>query len=164
MAQDTVQNDLDVNGALTCRQFNPPAGCVIDASVLAGANVAATKLQHRHMPKLAQANGVVAAAERRVIHIAKASGTITLCKATVTVAAIGDSTATFDVKKNDTTILTGTVTFTSSDVAYTLKSGTLAVTTFVASDVFEVVITVSAGTGTLPKGLVVELTLDENGT
>jgi len=63
--------------------------------------------------------------------------------------------------KNGTTILSATADFSSSDAARAVKTGTLSVTSYADGDVFEVVITATAGGGTLGTGVYVGLELSE---
>ena len=104
----------------------------------------------------------IAAAETGLVGwVAFGAGTIKGVKCGSIVAAVGDSTVTIDVKKDGTTVLDSTVVLDSSNVAYTPEDATLDGTAvaFTAGDVFTVVITVSAGTGTLPYGVYVALSL-----
>lgn len=111
---------------------------------------------------VANQSGTVAA-ERKPIHIATAPGEIVTIRFSPTqTAAVGDSTVTCDIYKNGSSILTGTVQIDSGDAARAKVSGTPSSTTYVAGDVFESVVTVSAGTGTLPVGLGVDFVLDED--
>lgn len=139
-------------------------GCVTSASVASGANIAASKLVNRIHAVLAQDNGSAVVAQTRAVYQAKNAGTLVNVYATVMTAAVGDSTITIDVKKNGTTVLTGTFNIDSGDAANAKVSGTLDTTTIAADDVLSVVITVSAGTGTLPQGVLVSCIIDENGT
>ena len=110
----------------------------------------------------AQVHGSAAAAERRPVHLARGAGTLVSVRVGQVVAATGDSTATVDVKKNGSTALSGTVGISSANAAYTEQTGSpLSSGAYVADDVFEVAVTVSAGTGTLPQGIYVELVFRE---
>lgn len=64
---------------------------------------------------------------------------------------------TVDLKKNGTSVLTSTVTIDHTVAAYTQVAASIATNTYVAGDVFEVVVTATAGGGTLPQGLFVAL-------
>jgi hypothetical protein len=68
-------------------------------------------------------------------------------------AAVGDSTATVDLYKNGASILSAGVLIDSGDAAFAVLTGSISSAAYVAGDVFEVVITISAGTGTLPQGV-----------
>ena len=139
-----------------------PSGAIGNSQIASSAAIDATKLQHQHARGLAQAHGTAAAAERRAIHRAKGAGTLTEFKAGPTVAAVGDSTVTVDLRKNGTTVLSGTISITSATAAFASVTGSISSASYAAGDVFEVVITVSAGTGTLPQGVYAQATFRED--
>lgn len=158
---DTINNNLHVAGTVTAEAMTVPAEGVSDASVQASANIAETKVKRRVDAHFAQ-NGT-AAADTRFIWKASKAGTISSAFAGSIVANIGDSTVTVNIKKNGTTILSSNISLTSSHTARQAVAGTLSVTTFAAGDVFEVTVTVSAGTGTLATGLFAGIVAVENG-
>lgn len=139
-----------------------PSNCVGNNQINASDPIKSTKTEVQIHKQLAQAHGTAAIAERRVVHVARGAGTLVAVRVTPVVAATGDSTATVDVRKNGSTALTSTIAITNSHAAYSKVSGTPASSgTYAADDVFEVVLTVSAGTGTLPQGLAVDLVFRE---
>ena len=160
MPQSIIPTDLIVGGTLSATVTTLSASSVTDSKVAAAADIAATKVRHQHRAMWQQPN-TAATAETRVIHHAYADGDIIAVKAGSIAAAVGDSTVTIDVKKNGTTILSGTIQLDNANAAYTAEAGSLSVLTFVAGDVFTAVITISAGTGTLPTGVYVALTVNE---
>jgi hypothetical protein len=162
MATTFDDNALFRNGAQFLGTLSLPANCIGDSQFDVTYPLGALKVIHQSSVRLAQAHGTAATAERRVAHIAYAAGTVVAVKVTQVVAAIGDSTVTIDVRKNGTTILTGTISITSAKVAFEITSGTIGVSAYVAGDVLEIVQTVSAGTGTLPQGVCCEIFLREN--
>lgn len=162
MAVPNVFGDTDVQGKLRAKEFTPPASCITNTAVSASANIAATKLQHRWRAIFNQVHGTAATAERRAVYYAYTTGTILRVKAGSVVACVGDSTITIDVKKNGTTVLTGTIVLDNANTAYIVEAAVLSVTALVADDVLEVVQTVSAGTGTLGQGVFVAIDIDED--
>ncbi len=150
-----VTGNLYVSGSLSAGSFNLPAGAVDNAAVIAGAAITADKLQHSHRANYAQASGTTAAADTRVIYtVHGATGVIQAAKFGAITPAIGAATVTIDVKKNGTTVLTGTIGLSSAQAARALVAGTIAgAGTVVAGDVLEIVMTVAAGGGTLPLGV-----------
>lgn len=86
---------------------------------------------------------------------------MTAVRAGVSVACIGDSTITVDVRKNGTSILSSTIVLDNSNTAFAEESGSISTSSYAAGDDLEVVVTVSAGTGTLGQGLHVDLILNE---
>ncbi len=139
-----------------------PDDSVGNAAIKEAEPIGATKLQHRHVARMAQVHGSAASAERRIAHIARGAGVLTEVKVSLLVAAVGGATVTIDVKKNGATMLTGTVGLTSADVAYATASGVVSGGgAYAAGDVIEIVQTVAAGGGTLPQGVCTELILTE---
>lgn len=123
-----------------------------------------SKTKHLHVGTLKQNHGSPAVAQRQTVHRARAAGVVTDVRAVLSVAIVGDSTITVDVRKNGTTILTGTFNLTSANTAYTgPAAGTLDPTpaAYLAGDVFEAVVTVAANTGTLGQGLLVAVEFKE---
>jgi hypothetical protein len=161
MAASTVDSDLVVTGNLQCTTISLPESCVVNANVSGSDPLAAAKTRHRHLRTQRQAHGTAATAERRVVHVAHAAGTVSAFRVGPVVAAVGDSTATLDLYKNGTTVLSGTVVVNNSKAAYSKTTGTVSSAAYVAGDVFEVVQTISAGTGTLPQGVFADAVFDE---
>lgn len=163
MSQAIIPSDLYVSGAVACKSFVPPAGCVADAAVQAGAGIQATKLQHQYQPCFSQDSNVNAAAETKAIYTVQgATATIVGFAAGAIVPLTGNDTCTVDVRKNGVTILTAAVALASTDAARALKASSLATTTAVAGDVFEVVVTPTHNTGTLPQGVLARLVIQES--
>lgn len=161
MAVNVIDGDLTVRGTLAPTALNAPAGCIGDTQASGSSPLGVTKTTHRHVRTLAQVHGSAASAERRAVHRAHAAGTVAAVRVGVVVACIGDSTITVDVQKNGTTILSAPVVIDNANAAYAVEAGSVSVAAYVADDVFEVLVTVSAGTGTLGQGLTVDLILSE---
>ena len=149
---NTVDNLL-VRGVLQAGSFTPPANSVGNSVVRAGDPIDAEKLEQQYVRTHGQAHGTNATAERRVLHVAQAAGELFAIEAGVTVAATGNSTATVDLHKNGSTILSAPIVLDNTNAAYAGEAGTFSSQPYVAADVSEVVVTVSAGTGTLPQGV-----------
>lgn len=161
MAATVLDGDVDVRGTITPRGFACPASSVGSAGFSGSDPLVSSKRYHRHNRVFAQVHGSAASAERRAIHVAKGAGSVLVARAGVVVACIGDSTISVDVRLNGTTILTAPISIDSGDVAYAKVSGSIPVATYSAGDVLEVVVTVTAGTGTLGQGLFVDVVCDE---
>jgi hypothetical protein len=130
-----------------------PAGAVENASIVPGASVDYTKLQHLDRFIFSQAGAVSSATERRVVAVIRGStATIRSVRAGQTTASVGDSTVNVDVKVNGVTALTGTINLGTTS-AFSLVAGTLSTTSLVAGDVVEVSVVATANTGTLGKGV-----------
>lgn len=162
MATSRIESDLFVAGRLSALTLGIPTGTVTDATVAAGANVGADKLQHRFRAMFNQVHGSVAITERRPFFWALSVGTIRRVKVGSVIANIGAATITVDIKKNGATILTGIVTLNNANVAYIAVDGTIANAALVAGDVLECVVVATAGGGTLGQGLFVAVDIDEN--
>lgn len=147
-----LTGNVYVDGELRSRTLIPSVGAVSNTHVAADAAIAYTKLQHLHHRQYAQPN-TAAAAVTQVIHEARAAGTVLAVRTGSIAAAIGDAVVTVDIRKNGSTILSSVITLDNGNTAYVSEAGTITGTAYVAGDVFTVVVTATAGTGTLPTGL-----------
>jgi hypothetical protein len=157
---NTIES-LNVTGQLRAGSVVLPADCVTDTNVNGSSPLAAAKTRHRHLRTLAQAHGTAATAERRVVHVAHAAGTVSAFRVGPVVAATGNSTATADLYKNGASVLSAGVALDNTNAAYAEEAGAVSSAAYVAGDVFEVVVPVSAGTGTLPQGVYADAVFDE---
>jgi hypothetical protein len=78
------------------------------------------------------------------------------------VIPIGAATVTVDLRKNGSTILTGVITLNSSSISRIAQAATILTTSAVVGDWFDVVVTATASTGTLPTGVFWQLEIDED--
>lgn len=157
-----VEGNLHVTGTLTAEGLVPSAGSVTDNSVLAGANVAATKLEHQYIVTEDLCNhATAAAAVRKVIHVVRgATGSVVAFGAGSTVIAVSSGTATITLKKNGSTILSGSIVLDSSNTVNVLEAAPgFTSTALVVGDVLEAEITAVASTE--PKGVFVVLVIRE---
>lgn len=166
MSTSVVDGDLVVRGKTTPQGgLLIPASSVGDSQVDSSNPITAAKLQQQYMRVYEQGRGAsVASKTGEPIHVARAAGTVDEFSAGVTVAGVswaGGGQAVIDLKKNGTTILSGTVTINGSTAAFAIVSGTISSAAYVAGDVFEVVVTVTAGTGTIAQGLFVRAVFKE---
>lgn len=151
--QNVIDGDLVVRGTLRCTAAGLPAASVGDSQFSASDPLTAAKQEHQHERTLAQVHGSASVSERRVLHVARGAGTITSFRAGLIVANVGAATVTVDLRKNGTTVLSSVITLNSSTATYAKVDGTISSASFVAGDVFEVVITSTAGGGTLGQGV-----------
>lgn len=161
MGLSVHNGDLNVTGTLRVGALSLPATCVVDANVSGSSPLTAGKTRHRHAVTEAQAHGTASVARRSAVRVAHAAGEVVAVRAGVSVACVGDSTISVDVTKNGTTILSAPVGIDSGDLAFALVAGVVSDAPYVAGDVFEVQVTVSAGTGTLGQGVFCDLVFDE---
>ena len=123
--------------------------------------LAAAKQEHQIHKTYGQVHGSAATTERKPFHVARGAGSVVAVRAGLEVAAVGAATVTIDVRKNGTTILTAVVTLNSANTVYVAVAGAVAVTAYVAGDVFEVVVVATAGGGTLPQGVFLDFVARE---
>ncbi len=160
----TVGGDLTVRGTLSPQAINMPQNAIdSDAQIKAGTNISADKTQTRIYRSHSQPN-TAATAETRTLFIARKTGTVKEIRVGSIVAATGDSTTTVNVLKNGTTILSSSVVLNNANTARTSVAAAISSSALVAGDWLDVAITISAGTGTLPTGLFVQMEIDQNGT
>ena len=142
--------------------FGLPALCVGNTQMNPSDPVAALKMEHRFMPRMSQPFGTAAVAERKVVHRARAAGTVTAYWVGSTAANVGAATVTVDLLKNGVTVLVSPVVLTSANAAFVAVAATLAAgAAYAAGDVLEVSETVAAGGGTLAQGVFGEPVLTE---
>lgn len=155
-----IDGNLHVAGRITAETMTAPASSIDDASVASDADIGAEKLEHQHVITYGQ-NGTAAAATEVVHLVVGTTATLEAVEVGSVTAAVGDSTATVDVKKNGTTVLSAPVVLDNANTAYVPEAGTVSVSAAAQDAVYTVVVTVSAGTGTLPTGLFVTLKIRE---
>jgi hypothetical protein len=125
------------------------AGIITNEHLSSAAAVDSDKLQHLH--KCGTAFGFVIGGtpttREEIVYVCEAAAAVVRgfhCLLNVD----GSSTSiAFDLKKNGTTILTGTVTITDSTGNRTVQDGTLSSSALVAGDVLSIAMTVSSSTG-----------------
>lgn len=127
-----------------------PTGQVEDEHVSNSTEIDADKLQHLHKAgtNFDLAVGGTPATREETVFVASAAGAVRGFHATLT--DTGTTTAiAFDLKKNGTTVLSGTVDFTHGDSDREVKSGTVTGVAFAAGDHFTIAMTVTSSTGAL---------------
>ncbi len=161
MSISTIDGALRVRGQLTCDSFVLPAGTITDASVAAAAGIVSEKLEQQYLPLFTQPN-TTAAAETRVIHVVRGTtGTIEAFRAGSIAANSGAAVVTVDLKKNGSSVLSSVITLDNANTARVAEDGTISSANVVAGDVLEVVITATAGGGTLATGVFAQACIQE---
>lgn len=156
-----ISGNLQVIGNISGQTITIPASSVSNGQVQALAGVDASKLQHQHQPVVGQAG--TAADQTTVVHVARgATGTVVGFAAGLVGPCTGDSTVTFDLKKNGVTVLSSPVSVDSGDAAYAIVSGTVTVPALAQDDVLTVVVDATVGTGTLGTGAFASVTIRED--
>ena len=157
-------DDVRVRGAVIARSLTLETASLTSDMIVAGADVDADKLEHRHSLTWGQPNSA-ATTETRVIHLSRTIGIIRAVSAGSIVAAIGNSTVTVDVMINGVSALSSVITLDNANTAYVPEVGTVdgAADDLAVGGVVTVVITATVGTGTLPTGVFVNVEVDEAG-
>jgi hypothetical protein len=163
-------NSTHIAGSLTAESITLPASTVTNTSVLAGAGISATKLEHQFPIVYQQQPGTNVAAATQDVHVVYgATGDVVAIHAALNgVIPSGDRTAVIDVHKSTgggafATILSSTVTLDSANTIRVVEAGTLAAgAACVVGDILRVIITVAGSSGTNPQGLVVRLVMRED--
>jgi type IV pilus biogenesis protein CpaD/CtpE len=164
MSGGIIDGDMTVRGTLRCESIAMPQNAIDNSNqVKAGTNLNADKLEQRFFPGYSQPNSA-ATAETRTLFVARRSGSVNEVVAGSIAKAVGDSIVTVDVRKNGTTILAAVITLDNANTARVVELGSVTSSAFVAGDWFEVVITATANTGTLPTGVFCQLECDQNGS
>ena len=157
-------------GAATFRVINLPAGAVGDAEVKAAAGLAASKLEHQHAIRYAQADGSdVAAATEAVYTVRGVTGTIEAVQAAcLTAPTGGDKAFTVDLKLGNegspvpASVLSAPIAYAAAQSDLEVEAGTITSPDLAAGDTLAVVVAVSGSTGSQGQGLIVTITLRED--
>lgn len=162
MAQSQINQDLFVNGTLSCTTLRVPDSTIDDDAIVANAAIAATKLEHQYQVTQAYESATASADGAYTVAIVKGTtGALVQFEAGCVVPATGSDTCTVDLKKNGTTVLSAPITIDSSTVARTPSQGTFASTTLADGDWLEVAFDYTSTGGTAPKGVTGTLTWRE---
>lgn len=166
MAQSRIAGDLVVSGSIVAGgTVHLADGQVADDQVAAGAEIAATKLEHQHALS-ATISGTVAAATIP-IHLCRAAVEIVDVQVVALTAPTGgDKAFTVDVKKGNqstalASVLSAVITVNSTVADREVKTGTVTTTAAAADDVLVVVVATSGSTGTQASNVVVVVTIRE---
>jgi hypothetical protein len=161
-SQNRIEGDLYVNGNFWAKSQTVAAGAIADAQVAAGAGIAATKLQHQHRATYAQPNTTTTTETRALHRVFGATGTVIGFSAGNIAVNAGAATITVDLKKNGVSILTGVITLDNTNTNRVAEAGSIASGSVVAGDLLEIVVTATAGGGTLGTGFFCSATINED--
>jgi hypothetical protein len=157
-AQSILEGDVHVTGVLTAADMRPSTGSITNAMVDAAAAIDATKVQQQYLASYRVATPVTVT---EYTHIARGAGTIVGVRAVIDTAPAAGNSYTIDVQKNGVTILSSTISVTDATTPDSILTGTLSVTSYVANDLFRVVVTTTGG-GSKGTGLLVQTILRES--
>ena len=97
MGHTRFDNDVFVAGTLRCTELEIPASTITNTDVAAGAEIAATKLEHQHQINY-PIDGAVSAVTVPIYTVRGATGTIVAFECAALTAATGAATLTLDLK------------------------------------------------------------------
>ncbi len=160
-APTRVEGDLHVNGGLSAKTMTLAAASVADAQVSAGADIAATKVNHQHRAMFAQPNTTATAETKIIYRCYGTTGTLIEFAAGSIAPCTGNATITVDLHKNGVTVLSAPITLDNANAARVAEVGTISDSALVAANVLEVIVAVAAGTGALGTGLFASATINE---
>ncbi|SRR6266516_181430 len=149
--------DLIVDGNLTV------GGTV---SLGSTANVQPNAMDHQHV-KTYQQSGTAVSATAALHECRGTAGIIKSLRAGSIVACIGAATITIDLQKSSgggafATVLSAVITLNSASPPRVSVAGAISSSALAQGDVLQIVITATAGGGTLGTGLWVDLRVDED--
>lgn len=169
-----IEGDLLVEGHLSCGSLSPPASSVTDAAIAAasaGNEVAASKLEHRHVIIESWPDGADVASTGGdgipIFIVRGVSGTIRAVEASMSDPPTGGTdNVTVDIYKASdgvaaVTVLTAPISF-DDDNNYVVKAGSISVPALADGETLIVKVVKGGSAGTAGQGLVVQVTLDED--
>lgn len=161
-----IEGPAHITEGLTCDAFTPPANSVGNNSVNPADPITTNRLKHIHMVPGGQMDGGDPYQEIRPVYIALTVGKVQQFQCGLAVAVTGDSEVIVDLYKNGVSILSAiptlNTTFTPDDYDQVVAGIDPALDDYVPGDVFEVVVTVTPGTGTPGERLFWQVCFNEN--
>ena len=136
--------------------FIAPSGTVTDDAMSANSPAGVTKTRHLHKAGTSFGFDVddTPTTKEFIIYVATAAGTVRNVRGMFEDTGTS-SGITFDLKKYATggstgsSVLSAAISFTHSDADNTPKAGTISSASYVAGDMFSILMTVSSSTGTV---------------
>lgn len=162
----TLQGDTVVTGNFSAKTITLPAGGVSDQNIAAGAPnrfVSASKLEHQSAKHFSQGSATVASSATQSLHsVYGATATLLAFSVGCIVAPVGAATVSFDLKVAGVSLLSAPVVLNSSSVSRTPQFATVATPGLTQNQLVEIVVTATAGGGTLPSGIYADVVLTED--
>ncbi len=164
MSTTQLDGDVIVRGNLSPKTFSAPAACIANNAITAAAGnyVDPSKLGQQRRPGHSQPNTTATTETRTILVVYGATGNVLDFRAGSIVACAGAATITVDLKKNGTSVLAAVITLNSSSVARVAQAATITTPALAAGDWLEVVITATAGGGTLGTGVFCQAVVQED--
>jgi hypothetical protein len=166
-----IYGNIHFRDRVSMGSLDLPANSVVNASVVAGAGLAASKLQHQHAIRYSQA--VVADTvidETMVVHICQGAGSVEAVEVVSAVAPLADTDFfTVDVQRvrggAALSVLTAVITYnnTNAPANWTIITGTIdgAVDDLLDGDMLQVIVDATDNGSTNASGLCVTITIRE---
>lgn len=165
----TVQENAIFTGDSTTIRNLDAQGSIANADVSATAAIAASKLIHQFpvSVELAEASTNVAAITKLIHIVNGATGTVANFDVAINAAMTGDRTVSIDLQKSTgagafASVLSAAISLSSSTAAKTATAGTISSASVVATDIFQIVVTLGGSTGTIAQGLVATVFFTED--
>lgn len=165
----TLPNDIHIQGSLTVGgAFTLPANCVGNTQIIsaAGNYVASTKVKRRHTISYMQGVGTEPAASLVLPFYSVYGATLTIVAVLLGHSQIPTGTTshtTLDVKKNNVSVLSSAkVLNPATAAARAAVAASVNTSGAVAGDLYELLITSSAGDGAKGQGFFVFMVVDED--
>ena len=137
-----VEENAYFAGSLEGRVLVPSTGCVLNAHVNAGADVAYEKLEHLYSICGSQDIRQVVKGGESVVHVVHGvTGELVSFEAGLAIANTGAATIDLDLLKNGVSVLADPIEIDNADVAYDLVAGNIATIATLDGDVISVRIT-----------------------
>lgn len=155
----TIAGNLHVNGTVSSRALQVPTGTITNSSIQANAGIDASKLQHLVRKTYGQAGTTTT--HTVAFHVCRATGLILELAAGSKTKNLSGATVTVDLQNNGSSILVSPLELNDTHSAYEVVIGTIDSDDTDADDVLELVITATAGGGTLATGLFVTMDATE---
>jgi len=170
MAESRIETDLYVNGHLRSQTFTPPVASITNVSIVAGAGIEASKLQHQHALDYKQGDGSDIVAAIVPLHVVRGATGLVIDVEVVaqTAPTGGDLAFTVDVQTaseaspSPVSVLSSVITVDATKADYEVVSGTISNADLAVDETILVVIAVSGSTGSQGQGLIVTITIRED--
>lgn len=153
--------DLHVGGTLSADEWAVGDNVVSDENISGDANISPLKVVQQYIHKYVQDFGAAVASKHSQFFLANGDGAFVSIEAGLVLPAVGDSTLTIVILKNNVTILSGSFILDSGDAARAMVAASIGDGDYLAGDFFEITTTASVGTGTLGQGLLVQAVVRE---
>jgi len=159
---DRIANDVHFVGATTFLGSVAMPDGSITSDMISSNLIDATKLRRRLSHKYFQ-DGTIADSKETIHIVYGNTGTLIGFQVAVTeVVTTSNSIVDVDLLVNGSSVLSAVVQITNSHSVYEVVLGTITTTALVQGDVIEIDIDATVYSGTLPVGLVVITTQDED--